>query len=76
MKSGSFDVVPVTGIEPVRSLEPGILSPVRLPVPPHRHFLKGSICALNCQDKAVIVSFMRQVYYYRGGVNRRITNNY
>ncbi len=31
-----FDVVPVAGIEPARSHEPGILSPVRLPVPPHR----------------------------------------
>ena len=32
-------VVPVTGVEPVRELNShGILSPGRLPIPPHRHF--------------------------------------
>ena len=30
-------LVPVTGIEPVRCCHHGILSPGRLPVPPHRH---------------------------------------
>ena len=29
-------VVPLTGIEPVRSKDRGILSPLRLPVPPHQ----------------------------------------
>ena len=29
--------VPVTGLEPVRDRSHGILSPGRLPVPPHRH---------------------------------------
>ena len=32
----SSDVVPVAGIEPARPCGLGILSPVRLPVPPHR----------------------------------------
>ena len=31
-------VVPVTGVEPVRDCSHGILSPGRLPIPPHRHF--------------------------------------
>ena len=30
------DVVPVTGLEPVRCFQQGILSPWRLPIPPHR----------------------------------------
>ena len=29
-------MVPLTGLEPVRSLERGILSPLRLPIPPQR----------------------------------------
>ena len=31
------DVVPLTGIEPVRCCHRGILSPLRLPIPPCRH---------------------------------------
>ena len=34
------DVVPVVGVEPTRYRYHGILSPARLPIPPHRH--------LNC----------------------------
>ena len=30
-------LVPVTGLEPVRCCHRGILSPLRLPIPPHRH---------------------------------------
>ena len=33
---GSFILVPLTGIEPVRSKDRGILSPLRLPVSPQR----------------------------------------
>ena len=29
-------MVPMTGLEPVRLLHRGILSPLRLPIPPHR----------------------------------------
>ena len=38
-KSGSdfSGLVPVTGLEPVRCCHRGILSPLRLPIPPHRH---------------------------------------
>ena len=32
-----FFLVPVTGLEPVRCCHRGILSPLRLPIPPHRH---------------------------------------
>ncbi len=31
-----FSMVPVTGVEPVRRFHRGILSPLRLPIPPHR----------------------------------------
>ena len=33
----SFFMVPLTGVEPVRYLYRGILSPLRLPIPPQRH---------------------------------------
>ena len=33
----SDDVVPMTGLEPVRCCHRGILSPLRLPISPHRH---------------------------------------
>ena len=29
--------MPVTGLEPVRGCPRGILSPLRLPIPPHQH---------------------------------------
>ena len=34
--SDYIDLVPLTGLEPVRSLNRGILSPLRLPIPPQR----------------------------------------
>ena len=37
MEQPSSDVVPVTGLEPVRFLGRGILSPLCLPIPPYRH---------------------------------------
>ena len=33
-------LVPVTGLEPVRGCPRGILSPLRLPIPPHRQTYK------------------------------------
>ena len=36
MTKAAFCVVPVTGLEPVRYCYHGILSPGRLPIPPHR----------------------------------------
>ncbi len=36
LKSVLF-LVPLTGLEPVRSLNRGILNPLRLPIPPQRH---------------------------------------
>ena len=35
-KPFGLTVVPVTGLEPVRENSHGILSPGRLPIPPHR----------------------------------------
>ena len=32
--------MPVTGLEPVRGCPRGILSPLRLPIPPHRQTYK------------------------------------
>ena len=34
---GALCLVPVVGVEPTRILLRGILSPVRLPISPHRH---------------------------------------
>ena len=34
--ASAFFMVPLTGIEPVRCFHRGILSPLRLPVPPQR----------------------------------------
>ena len=40
----ALDLVPLTGIEPVRSFYRGILSPLRLPVPPQRHMVQQNFC--------------------------------
>jgi hypothetical protein len=34
-----FELVPVVGVEPTRCRHHGILSPARLPIPSHRHFI-------------------------------------
>ena len=41
-KSAEFSgcLVPMTGLEPVRVLRRGILSPLRLPIPPHRQIFQ------------------------------------
>ena len=45
-RSECSDLVPMTGIEPVRDCSHGILSPGRLPVPPHRRiaFCAAVLC--------------------------------
>ena len=44
VKLASSDVVPVAGVEPARPCGHGILSPGRLPIPPHRHrCLRGRV---------------------------------
>ena len=35
-------LVPAAGVEPARRFHRGILSPLRLPIPPYRHIRKGS----------------------------------
>ena len=57
--SDSFDSVPVTGLEPVRYCYHGILSPGRLPIPPHRHgnasnyILNTAKCQYKDSDKSM-----------------------
>ncbi len=38
------DVVPEAGLEPARRFRPGILSPVRLPIPPFRQRKEQCYC--------------------------------
>ena len=44
-------LVPVTGLEPVRCRQRWILSPLRLPIPSHRHIDFGIISYLRCKFK-------------------------
>ena len=44
-------MVLVTGIEPVRRCRQGILSPWRLPVPPHQHFFSNMITHTEHKSK-------------------------
>ena len=37
MKISTYSLVLVAGLEPARYLYRGILSPLRLPIPPHEH---------------------------------------
>ena len=46
---GAFSLVPVTGLEPVRMLLRGILSPLCLPISPYRH----SVAMVSHFDKTV-----------------------
>ena len=41
-------LVPLAGLEPARSLNRGILSPLRLPIPPQRHLIKDVIFLAYC----------------------------
>mgnify|MGYP000199396001 CR=1 FL=1 len=54
-------MVPLTGVEPVRFLGRGILSPLCLPIPPQRH-----ICILK-QRYFIILSRSRQAPRAAGG---------
>ncbi len=40
-KRFSASKIPVVGVEPTRPRGHGILSPARLPIPPHRHVLEA-----------------------------------
>lgn len=46
-------MVLMTGVEPVRGCPQGILSPVRLPIPPHQHFYQRGLISLD--GKATIL---------------------
>ena len=50
-------MVPVTGLEPVRCCHRGILSPLRLPISPHRHkaVYPGSAIPIYPSFRAIIV---------------------
>ena len=45
----SYFLVPMTGLEPVRYCYRGILSPLCLPIPPHRRIYNNIILCLPCQ---------------------------
>ena len=52
------DVVPLTGIEPVRVLPHGILSPGRLPVPPQRQMnllYKSTLYPYLCKLSSIFI---------------------
>ena len=40
-------MVLMTGVEPVRGCPQGILSPVRLPIPPHQHIYQRGLISLD-----------------------------
>ena len=43
-------MVPLAGLEPARMLLRGILSPLRLPIPPQRHnMIKRKLCTVKCR---------------------------
>ena len=54
-------MVLMTGVEPVRSCPQGILSPVRLPIPPHQHIY---------QREADISRWYATIFTYK--LNRQI----
>lgn len=47
LKMPVFSLVPVIGVEPIRYHYHGILSPARLPIPPHRRTNKLYIIAVK-----------------------------
>ncbi len=49
----SFFLVPVTGLEPVRCCHRGILSPLRLPIPPHRRAY-APLCGVLCNYNIIV----------------------
>ena len=51
----SFFLVPVTGLEPVRCCHRGILSPLRLPIPPHRRAY-APLCGVLCNYNIIVHS--------------------
>ena len=52
-------LVPVTGLEPVRCCHRGILSPLRLPISPHRQFLKaGKRRTTPCFSKLTFILYL------------------
>ena len=48
--SGLNALVPMTGLEPVRYCYRGILSPLCLPIPPHRHMIYDILKVTICQE--------------------------
>ena len=60
----SLFLVPATGIEPVRFLRRGILSPLCLPIPPCRHrFVIVAYFYIFVKEKAVAIPENLWVYY-------------
>ena len=53
----SISMVPVVGVEPTRSCPHRILSPARLPIPPHRQ-------RLILKDKILLLQSFRRVIWF------------
>ena len=64
-------VVPLTGIEPVRCRHRGILSPLRLPIPPQRH---KSCLPLMINDCRLIVKPLKQFRAWLYACRKRVVN--
>ncbi len=71
-------LVPVTGLEPVRCYHRGILSPLRLPISPHRQNLKisGRNSPLHSPSGNIIVDFCPFVNKKRDFFGQSITSAY
>ena len=52
------NLVPLAGLEPARSFERGILSPLRLPIPPQRR-LKMLNFHKKCRSSQEIINYFR-----------------
>ena len=59
-------MVPVTGVEPVRCCHRGILSPLRLPIPPHR---RGFFASLIIQTLLPLVKLFSALFYFFARAN-------
>ena len=60
-------MVPLAGLEPARLLHRGILSPLRLPVPPQRHENENYYITINSSSQEFCLCFdnyFKLIYYF------------
>ena len=65
-------LVPVTGVEPVRCCHRGILSPLRLPIPPHRHIGAGIPRSKNLYDTSLPIKSLTADNTYQLPLNASV----